>query len=545
MGQKLTNDPYDYRFYIDAAVLAKIKEMVNNGSSTSYLNILNSIKVGPDQTTVKPVEDVKAAITNEATTENTSIDFKSALDILRFKNDPSNPYYPKGENATPESIQNFTQQYETAQEIMLAHVGTDPSKITDLPSRVVVAQKDFLLQGVKQARQDEVKTESEKLSTIQTNTVALKSQYETAKSELARLQSLDVSAMTIDQQQAHATALAQAKQSITDLRTQIHNNLSESKTTRENIVTAEKTLGKTDKEFKKSLKKAEKKVAKEERVTFKQHVKNIKSSIKERIADRSLESAFQNIVGKDDIQDMTPPTIQPESNPTASTTEETTTTPTEITSTSEETTTTPTVSTDTEDTLDSNTRPVVLSAEETAAREKAKPETAIPTEQKGLDFKSMSDEQLGSYVEFNLDQDKSAETGIVSGHLTGVAGSITDQIIPAAVEYLSRHPNMTTIELKNLNGVDLSINQDSTAESLAEQWQTAFDAKRNQTQIADEAPTTVASVDTAALTAALTSMGYTPQEAAAGASAAINAAEAQKAQTATASTAPQGAFENQ
>ena len=150
MGQKLTNDPYDYRFYIDAAVLAKIKEMVNNGSSTSYLNILNSIKVGPDQTTVKPVEDVKAAITNEATTENTSIDFKSALDILRFKNDPSNPYYPKGENATPESIQNFTQQYETAQEIMLAHVGTDPSKITDLPSRVVVAQKDFLLQGVKQ-----------------------------------------------------------------------------------------------------------------------------------------------------------------------------------------------------------------------------------------------------------------------------------------------------------------------------------------------------------------------------------------------------------
>lgn len=516
MGQKLTTDPYDYRYYVDATVLQKIKELVNNDSSSLvYANLISSVKVGADQTTQKTIEETKADIASEtSTTVNTSIDLKKALDVLRFKEDESNPYYPKGENATPEAIAEFKAQYQNAQEIMAAHVGTDPHKITELPSRVVVAQKDYLLQSIKQARQEEVNAETEKLTSIQQNTLELRSQFETAKQALKDLQNLDPNTMTLDGQQEHTINLNEAQQKVTELRTQIYQNLADSKTARESIKETEKTLSKTDKQFKKSLVKAEKKIAKEERVTFKQMVKNFKNNIVNKIEERRTEKALEEILGKEES-----PAPQNEEAPQQ---------PVEEKAETKENTTQPA---NEDKKLAENEKPVVLSAEETAAKEAAKAtqQTTTTTKEK-IDFKSMTDEQLRDYVTFNFDADKSHELGgIATGDLTGVPGSsIPTEIIPAAVEFLSRHPNIPSIELKNLHGIDLTITPESTPEMLAEQWQTTIDALHNQPKIEED---TQHVINENALTDALTAMGYSPEAAAEGASAAIAAAEMQKAQT--------------
>lgn len=348
MGQKVTSDPFDYRFYVDDAVLVKIKELVNSNSmSPVYANLVNSVTVGKDQEVNKTIEEKKADVSKEETkASETSIDFKRALDVLRFKKDESNPYYPKGENATPEAIEEFNLQYDNARDIMTTHVGTDPKKVTELPSRVVVAQKDYLLQSIKQSRQDAVNSETAKLADIQTETNGLKSHFESAKAELNRLQGIDPNTMTIDQQQAHAQNIAQAQNNVTNIRALIYNNLSSSKEIRENIKNTENALSKTDKDFKKSLKSAERKINKEERTSFKQMVKNIKTSVSNKIEDYKTQKAFDQILGKEETQTSTAPQTEVVKNEP--------------------------VKENAEEAQPVNGKPVVLSAEETAAKEAAK-----------------------------------------------------------------------------------------------------------------------------------------------------------------------------
>ena len=126
----------------------------------------------------------------------------------------------------------------------------------------------------------DIKIEKAKLEDIQGKTNTLKSQYETAKDKLKNLRNLDPNTMTLDGQQEHTIELNKAQQEVTELRTQIYQNLSDSKTARDNIKETEKTLSKTDKQFKKSLKNVEKRIPKEERISFKERVKNLEKELK-------------------------------------------------------------------------------------------------------------------------------------------------------------------------------------------------------------------------------------------------------------------------
>ena len=104
-------------------------------------------------------------------------------------------------------------------------------------------------------------------------------------------------------------------------------------------------------------------------------------------------------------------------------------------------------------------------------------------------FKGMSIDQLTGYVRFGINDNGPTPTP----YLSGAAGDIKTEVIPAAMEYLARNPQLQSIDLKNLNGIDLVITRESSLDDLAATWQTTMDqrvaeaeARRASVAISDE-----------------------------------------------------------
>ncbi len=94
------------------------------------------------------------------------------------------------------------------------------------------------------------------------------------------------------------------------------------------------------------------------------------------------------------------------------------------------------------------------------------------------DFKNMPIDKLLAYVRFGINDNGPHKVPYLSGGM----GSITEEVIPAAMEYLSRNPNLASIELRDLNGINLNITQESTLEGLVSEWTTTMDAKMAEAQ---------------------------------------------------------------
>ncbi len=139
--------------------------------------------------------------------------------------------------------------------------------------------------------------------------------------------------------------------------------------------------------------------------------------------------------------------------------------------------------------VDQNVTPSASSNTQTATTPASTIEKDAPKITPRQDFKNMSMDKLTAYVRFGINDNGPQMVPYLSGGM----GSITEEVIPAAMEYLSRQPNMASIELKDLNGIDLNITKDSTLEGLASQWEAAMQAKVAEAQARREAEASAAS----------------------------------------------------
>ena len=138
-------------------------------------------------------------------------------------------------------------------------------------------------------------------------------------------------------------------------------------------------------------------------------------------------------------------------------------------------------------TIETQEPQIVISPEEQTNIEVSKVENANLSNQANTitprqDFKNMPINQLTAYVRVGINDNGPHKTRFLEGGL----GDITEEVIPAAMEYLSRS-GLESIELKNLNGINLNITRESSLEELAGEWTSKFEAAKAARMAAKEA----------------------------------------------------------
>lgn len=257
------------------------------------------------------------------TAENTAVSYKR-LDMLRWKMDETNPYYPKAVDGVipEEALKSFNASYEMSLEILKASIADHGIKegLKNIPGRVIAAQKDFITNAfkeIKEARsqktEEELKTIADKIYGV-TNTetgehtnglkekfASLRQEISEARERLAHPESL----MEGEAEQLR-TKIASCQQEMTKTNDEVKELLDKQEEIQKAQKEADKQFAKEDKTLSKEFKGIEKRVAKEEKITFKQKYENWKNERQQ----RKDEARIAKLLGEDK---PTPPPVVKES----------------------------------------------------------------------------------------------------------------------------------------------------------------------------------------------------------------------------------------
>ena len=126
-----------------------------------------------------------------------SIDYESALFLLRWTKDSQSPYYPRGMGEKP--VEQFNEDYEYAKNLLIAYINDHGLiSIKNLPGRVIRVQKEIvkeMAQGYRDVAINEARTV---LTDNQEALIQLRTSIKEQKQKIADLKAADENAVTTE-----------------------------------------------------------------------------------------------------------------------------------------------------------------------------------------------------------------------------------------------------------------------------------------------------------------------------------------------------------
>lgn len=124
-----------------------------------------------------------------------SIDYESALFLLRWTKDSQSPYYPRGMGEKP--VEQFNEDYEFSKNLLISYINDHGlTSIKNLPGRVIRVQKEIVKEMANNYRTMAIDEARKVLTTNQESLIELRTSIKEQKQKIADLKAADENAQT-------------------------------------------------------------------------------------------------------------------------------------------------------------------------------------------------------------------------------------------------------------------------------------------------------------------------------------------------------------